>query len=210
LTPVYPPPPPALGLSSARRATWGALSIGTLGLSVGLVAGTALTFEPDSHPHGWTAWRRQNFTMTTLVCAVATSLATFGGWRVGSTLTPARPACPAPRCAIAAYDDAGYPIYEEEVRELTTGRGAFVSTVFGLGAGALAGAVLHSVAESALPEPINTSNDPSGVGVVAMPSVVPASLAAGVFVANCIGTELDRDAAIEQLRTYRNYQRLGR
>jgi len=207
LTPISPAPPPALGPPSTRRATTGAVSFGTLGLGIGLVAGSVLTFNPDSHPNGWTAWRRRNFGVTVGLGAVGAAATAIAGWYVGEWFGRGVPAHPAPRCAIAAYDDGGYPIYEEEIRRVMESDVPAIACISGLGAAAYS-LLLFVPLTLSLTGDITSRNNPNGIANQTPVVALAGYLATTAFISHSVGTRLERTAAIQRVRRFRTYGRL--
>jgi hypothetical protein len=199
LSPRYPLDASCLGPATDARARAGGVCLGLLGLGTGLVVGTALTFDEGRHELGWPEWRTKNLDVTAAITAATTLLGGFGGWYAGNRADAGRPVAPHARCAIAGYDDNGYPIYEEEVRERLAGYSTILCTGGGIAVGSIAAAIAGSIVNNRLMM-MTSLNDPNGLGggpVVVLDFSVIATVA---YLGNTIGRDMDREDALAGIR----------
>lgn len=199
LTPSGPPDISVLGPASDARAAAAAVCFGALGLGVGMVVGTELTFDQEQHEMGWTEWRKKNLAVTAAIAGATAMAGGFGGWHLGSSADGGRPSAPKPRCAIAGYDDSGFPFYEEQVRAVLGSQNTVLYTGGGIALGAIAAAIAGSIVNSHLSW-MTSQNDPTGLGAAPV-TVMDLSLVAGiVYLTNTVGRDLDRRIALDKLR----------
>jgi hypothetical protein len=199
LSPRSPLDISCLGPTTDAHARASGVCFGLLGLGTGLVVGTALTYDEDRHEMGWPEWRKKNLDVTAAITAATTLLGGFGGWYAGNRADAGRPVAPHPRCAIAGYDDNGYPIYEEEIRECLAGYSTILCTGGGIAVGLIAAAIAGSVVNNRLMM-MTSLNDPNGLGggpVVVLDFSIIATVA---YLGNTSGRDMDREDAMVKLR----------
>lgn len=192
-----------LGPATRRRSVTGALSFGTVGFGLGVAAGTKAAFNPDNRESGWPVWRKANLAKTLLLSAATALPAGLLGWHIGSRYDAGRPYRPRPRCAVAAFDYSGRPIYEEQVADAIGLENTLGAVLIGSAAGAGL-AALAAGATSSLLFRVDQWNDPNGLGDgFAEVSLVPGVMATSLFFSSTIGRDLDRKATIEAIRRQR-------
>jgi hypothetical protein len=200
LSPRFPLDASCLRPATDARARTGGVCFGLLGLGTGLVIGTELTYDRDRHEMGWPEWRKKNLGLTAAIASAAALLGGFGGWYAGRRADAGRPVAPHPRCAIAGYDDYGYPIYEEETRERLAGHSTILCTGGGIVVGAIAASVAGSIVTNNLFQ-MTSLNDPNGGAIVVGEPIMHLSIIAGAgLIGNTIGRNLDREDALEGIR----------
>ena len=182
-----------LGPATDVRAATGAVCFGLLGVGAGSTVAMHTVVE----------YRRRgdvvaNWPAYAAVTAAGALLVGTAGWIVGTHADAARPVLPAPRCAIAGYDDYGYPFYEEDVRQVLRSQTSVHATTIGLAIGVLVASVASSIVQSSFDHrtysyAYGTVNQFPGW------TIVLGTLATTGFVANTIGRDMDREAAFEKL-----------
>jgi hypothetical protein len=182
-----------LGPATDIRAATGAVCFGLLGVGVGSTVAMHTVVE----------YRRRgdmvvNWPAYAAVTAAGALLVGTAGWIVGAHADAGRPALPIPRCAIAGYDDYGYPFYEEDVRQLLGSQSSVHATAIGLAIGIVAGSVASSIVQSSFDH--RTYSYATGI-VCDLPSwtALLGSIATTGLVANTIGRDMDRGVAVEKL-----------
>jgi hypothetical protein len=194
LSPRYPLDISCLGPATDIRAATGAVCFGLLGVGAGSTVAMHTVVEyrkrGDVIPN-WPAYAAVTATGALLVGTV--------GWIVGSHADAGRPARPTPRCAIAGYDDFGYPFYEEDVRQVLRSQTSVHATTIGLAIGILAGSIASSIVQSSFDH--RTYSYATGI-VCDFPkwTAMLGTMVTTGLVANTIGRDMDREVAIEKLR----------
>jgi hypothetical protein len=199
LSPTYPLDASVLGPAAVVRAGSGAACLGLLGLGVGMVVGTRLTWDEGRHETGWPEWRTKNLGVTAAIAAATTVLGGYGGWHIGRRADAGRAAAPRPGCAIAGYDDDGFPIYEEQVRAMQSGANAMFYAVGSAGCGLVAAIVAGAVANQSLMM-MTSLNDPNGLGSGPVAVLDLGIVVTAAYLGNTIGRNMDRQTAVEMLR----------
>ncbi len=199
LAPSAPLDASCLGPAADDRARAGAACFGLLGLGVGFVAGTAITYDRNAGESGWPDWRRRNLGITAAISAATSLLGGWGGWYIGSRADAGRPTQPQPRCAIAGYDDFGYPFYEEEVRTLVRSNSTTPATAGGVLLGFLAAGTIGSIVANSFWD-MSGWNDPNGAGWLGEPIMDVGIVLSVSYIANTIGRDMDRETALAKLR----------
>jgi hypothetical protein len=199
LAPSAPLDASCLGPAIDDRTRAGAACFGLLGLGAGLIASTAVAYDSNDDESGRLDWRQRKIAITGGISLAAALLGGWGGWSIGSHADAGRPRQPQPRCAIAGYDDFGYPFYEEEVRGLLSSNSTTPATVGGMLIGFLVAGTIGSIVANSFSNLIG-SNDPNGVGMVGE-SVLDLGIVVSVsYIANTIGRDMDRESALLILR----------
>jgi hypothetical protein len=199
LSPRYPLDASSLGPATDARARAGGICLGLLGLGTGMVVGTALTCNYGNEGYGWPEWRKRNLGITAGIAVATAALGAFGGVTLGGRADAGRPVAPKPRCAIAGFDDYGYPIYEEEVKECLAGNNTTFLTGGSIAVGTIAALVAGSMVSSGWSH-MSGWTDPNGVGQLSVPVLDVSIIAAAGFLGNTVGRNLDRAVALEKLR----------
>jgi hypothetical protein len=194
LSPRYPLDISGLGPATDARTLTGTVCFGLLGVGAGSTVAMHTVVEyrkrGDVVPN-WPAYAAAT--------AAGALLAGTAGWIVGTHADAARPVHPAPRCAVAAYDDYGYPIYEEDVRQVLRSQTSVHATTMGLAVGVLVALVASSIVQSSFDH--RTYSYAYGI-VNQFPdwTIALGTLAASGFIGNTIGRDSDRRATLDRLR----------
>ena len=194
LEPHSPLDATCLGPAADIRAATGAVLFGLLGVGAGSTVAMHTVVEYRKRGDVLPNWPAYAAVTTAGALLVGTA-----GWIVGAHADAARPALPTPRCAIAGYDDFGYPFYEEDVRQVLRSQTSVHATAIGLAIGILAGSVASSIVQSSFDH--RTYSYATGI-VCDFPkwtAMLGTTVTTG-FVANTIGRDMDRESALEKLR----------
>ena len=194
LSPRYPLDASGLGPTTYTRTAAGAVCFGLLGVGAGSTVAMHTTVEyrkrGDVIPN-WPAYAA--------VTATGALLVGTAGWIIGSHADAGRPAQPTPRCAIAGYDDFGYPFYEEDVRQILRSQESVHAAIIGVAAGILVGSIASSIVQSSFDH--RTYSYATGI-VCDLPkwTAMLGTMVTTGLVANTIGRDMDREVAMAKLR----------
>jgi hypothetical protein len=198
LSPRYPLDISCLGPATDIRAATGAICFGLLGVGAGSTVAMHTTVDYSNHGYVGSNWR--DWVVPYSVVSVVGALAGgYLGWLCGSRADAGRPVLPIARCAIAGYDNYGYPFYEEDVRQVLRSQTSVHATTIGLGIGVIIASVAGSIIQSSFDSRAHYGYS-SFVNQVPVYTTVLGTLATTGLVANTIGRDMDREVAIEKLR----------